>query len=235
VLGLTPEIRAGGYSFWEACVYRFDNAIRQRVAEIYETLFGRTVEQQRLIRLLEDFGFVKHGAKTSVYGVEQVYVRDFRPAFNATDPKLTFHTSADPRVRLSSDLAGLSHHFATRFHTTDRVATEFCRQRSRTNAIRKVYVSRSVFRALRRGDVVVFDRTAPKGKNGYHHSVATTIGIVEGIYKNIASEEQFIRLCRKRRATRSMEFQAAQQTLHCRLPVRLLFSKTPSTQGPNRQ
>jgi hypothetical protein len=41
----------------------FDNAIRQRVDEVYVTIFPKRIEQQRLVRLLEDFGFTHHGKK----------------------------------------------------------------------------------------------------------------------------------------------------------------------------
>lgn len=61
------------------------------------------------------------------------------------------------------------------------------------NAIRKVYVSRSQFRDLHRGDVIVFYRTG-----GYYKSVVTTLGIVEAVHDNIKAVEQFVRLCRKR-------------------------------------
>jgi hypothetical protein len=61
------------------------------------------------------------------------------------------------------------------------------------NAIRKVYVSRSHFRDLKAGDVIVFYRTG-----GYYKSVVTTLGIVEGVHNDIQNEEQFLRLCRKR-------------------------------------
>ena len=65
----------------------FDNALRSRVSEIYVTAFRRTVDQDRLIRLLEDWGFVLRGTKN---GVEQVYVRDFHPQVNQRDPQHTF-------------------------------------------------------------------------------------------------------------------------------------------------
>lgn len=61
------------------------------------------------------------------------------------------------------------------------------------NAISKVYISRSIKRDLNPGDVIVFYRTG-----GYFKSVVTTVGIVEGVIDNIASEADFIRLCRKR-------------------------------------
>jgi hypothetical protein len=66
------------------------------------------------------------------------------------------------------------------------------------NAISKVYVSRSIERGLKAGDVVVFYRTAEQGKDAYYSSVVSTIGVVESVITNIKSESDFVSLCRKR-------------------------------------
>ena len=67
----------------------FDNALKFGVEEIYVTAFVRTEDQERLIRLLEDWGFARHGTKTSKAGTEQVFVRKF-------SPRLTKETLAKP-------------------------------------------------------------------------------------------------------------------------------------------
>ena len=46
----------------------FDNALRQNAEEIYVTIFPNTAGQQRLVKLLQDFGFVEHGTKTGASG-----------------------------------------------------------------------------------------------------------------------------------------------------------------------
>lgn len=68
----------------------FDNALRQRVDEIYVTIFRRSALQERLVHLLEDFGFTHHGEKRNSYGNEEVYVRDMSPRFDHSNPCLTF-------------------------------------------------------------------------------------------------------------------------------------------------
>jgi hypothetical protein len=60
-----------------------------------------------------------------------------------------------------------------------------------------VYISRSVNRGLRGGDIIVFYRTA-SGGSAYYTSVATTFGVIESVYTNIRTLEEFRRLCRKR-------------------------------------
>jgi hypothetical protein len=172
----------------------FDNALRQNVHEIYVTIFPRTLGQERLITLLEDFGFVKHGTKSGTYGEETVFLRDMSPRFDLNDPKLSF-----PYISRASRSFIVPIYPA--YHTTllpdsilkNESPADFVEQEPHRNAIQKVYVSRSVFRDLRRGDLIVFYRTG-----GYYKSVVTTVGIVDGVYRSIKNEAHFISLCRKR-------------------------------------
>ena len=73
---------------------------------------------------------------------------------------------------------------------------DFIENQPHRNAISKVYISRSIERGLESGDVILFYRTG--GYPAYYRSVITTIGIVENVIDNIQTEEEFIRLCRKR-------------------------------------
>jgi hypothetical protein len=147
-----------------------------------------------LITILEDFGFKAWGTKTSDCGVEAVYTRDMTPRFDPLDPKATF-----PYVSKSSRAFIVP--IYEKYHTSllpDSILrtespTDFAEQEPHRNAIRKVYVSRSIFRELRRGDTIVFYRTG-----GYYKGVVTTIGIVDGVYRKILDEANFISLCRKR-------------------------------------
>lgn len=172
----------------------FDNAVRQRAQEIYVTIFPHSVEQERLIKLLEDFGFSLFGEKRNSYGAESVFVRDMTPRFNAAEPRLTF-----PFVSRSvrSFIAPIYPQYHTELFPDSILKTEspadYVEHQPHRNAIRKVYISRSYFRDLLPGDTIVFYRTG-----GYHRSVVTTLGIVENVYRDIQNEEHFIRLCRKR-------------------------------------
>jgi len=170
----TLKVNLNGYKLGERFLkIIFDNALRLKVDEIYVTIFPRTVEQQRLIRLLEDFGFTRHGVKKNAFGDEDVYVRDMAPAFDAANPRLTFpYISRSARAFLCPIYPD--------YHTTllpdsilrKKSPANFVEQEPHRNAIRKVYVSRSIFRALMPGDVIVFYRTG-----GYYQSVVTTLGI----------------------------------------------------------
>ncbi|HAM44624.1 MAG TPA: hypothetical protein DCM67_06355 [Propionibacteriaceae bacterium] len=172
----------------------FDNAFRQRVDEIYVTLFDRTVEQRALVRMLEEFGFLRHGIKRNSYGDELVYVRPFHPAFRTADPKQTFpfvsrsarHFLVPIRPEYHTDLLPDS------ILKTEK-AEEFDDPFPHRYAIKKVYISRSIYRGVEPGDVIVFYRTG-----GYYQGVVTTLGLVDFVHHDIDSEDKFIRLCRKR-------------------------------------
>jgi predicted transcriptional regulator len=191
----TFKVELNGYRLGERFLkIVFDNAIKQTADEVYVTIFPRRIDQQRLVLLLEEFGFRYHGKKSNPYGEEEVYVRDVTPRFDGGDPKLTF-----PYVSRSSRafLVPIYPQYHTDLLPDSILRTEspadFVEQEPHRNAIRKVYVGRSYFRDLHKGDTIVFYRTG-----GYYKSVLTTLGIVDGVYKQIKDEEQFIRLCRKR-------------------------------------
>jgi hypothetical protein len=193
----TFKVMSNGYKLGERFLkIVFDNALLYAVSAIYVTIFRRTVDQYRLIRMLEDWGFVHHGTKA---GDEQVYVRDFRPRVDANDPMCTFpYISASARkfvVPIWPD-------YHTELLPDSILNTEspqnFVESKPNRNALSKVYISRSWSRDLRSGDIIVFYRTAQPGKSAWYSSVATTIGVVQDVITNIPSLGAFIAACRKR-------------------------------------
>jgi len=174
----------------------FDNALRYGVAQIYVTIFRRTVDQYRLIRLLEDWGFEYHGIKDDE---ELVYVRDFRPRVDVSDPRCTFpYISASARkfvVPIRPD-------YHTELLPDSILNTEspkdFVESKPNRNALSKVYISRSWERDLRAGDVIVFYRTKSNTGPARYTSVATTIGVVQELLTDIPNLHAFIAACRRR-------------------------------------
>ena len=174
----------------------FDNALVQNVEEIYVTIFNQRDEQKRLISLLEEFGFKLYGTKGTAG--EFVYTRDFIPKFNPVNPKETF-----PFIGVNESIFLIP--IYPGYHT-DLLPDSFLRTESpkdyvehepHRNAISKVYISRSIERNIKRGDIIIFYRTADKG-SAYYTSVITTIAIAEEKMDGIVSEEEFIAKCRKR-------------------------------------
>ncbi|MCC3372229.1 PIN domain-containing protein [Cohnella sp. REN36] len=188
----TFKVTLNGYKLGERFIkIIIDNALKARVDEIYVTIFDRTIDQIRLINLLSDYGFTKHGLKD---GSELVYTRDFLPAFDDSNPKFTFpYVSSNKEIFL----APIYQEYHTNLFPDSILRTEspkdYVENEPFRNAISKVFISRSMERNLCPGDIIIFYRTG-----GYYTSVVTTLGIVESVITNIADPEQFISLCKKR-------------------------------------
>ena len=176
----------------------FDNAIRFKVEEIYVTIFNKREEQNRLIALLENWGFVLYGKKATPSGDELVYTRNFTSLFSFENPRITF-----PFIPLNSNIfiVPIYPEYHTELLPDSMLTTEspynFIENEPHRNAISKVYISRSIKRDVKKGDVLIFYRTAERG-SAYYTSVITTIGIVENKIENISDEKDFIQKCRKR-------------------------------------
>ena len=179
----------------------FDNARKQKVEEIYVTIFDKRPDQIRLINLLEEWGFKYWGKKRSSSGEENIYVRIFSRITDKDNPKMTY-----PFLPLDTDvyIVPIYPEYHTELFPDSILKTEspldYIENEPHRNAISKVYVSHSYEKGLKCGDLILFYRTG-----GYYAGVATTIGIVESVEKNIPNEEEFFRICRKRTALKEDE------------------------------
>jgi predicted nucleic acid-binding protein len=172
----------------------FDNARQYKVEEIYVTIFNSRPELLDLISLLEQYGFKQYGIKQSSSGQEQVYVRDFSKKADECHPKLTF-----PWLSGTSDvyIVPIRPEYHTELFPDSILRTEsaadFVENQPYRNAISKSYISHSFNRNLKSGDILVFYRSG-----GLYKGVATTIGIVDNVVKNILTLDDLIQVCRKR-------------------------------------
>jgi len=172
----------------------FDNAFINKVDEIYLTIFDKRDDEKRLIVLLEEWGFVLHGKKHSSSGEELVYVRNFKPTYNPTNPKITY-----PFLSRKTNifLVPIKPEYHTELLPDSILRTElkenFIDNEPHRNAISKVYISRSIEKRLKAGDLIIFYRMG-----GLYKSVISTIGIIENIILGIKDENDFISKCRKR-------------------------------------
>ncbi|OKS89252.1 PIN domain-containing protein [Mucilaginibacter polytrichastri] len=169
----------------------FDNALANKVEEIYVTIFQKREEQLRLIELLEAWGFTVWGMKSNG---EYVYIRNFSKTFDIKNPRVTF-----PYIPTYTKafLVPIHPAYHTELFPDSILKTEsplnFVDDEPHRNAISKVYVSRSWEKNINKGDVLVFYRTG-----GFYQSVITTVCIAEEIITNFADEDDFIRICKKR-------------------------------------
>lgn len=197
----TFKVASNGYKLGERFLkIIFDNAFKQKVEEIYVTIFNKRPEQERLISMLQEWGFMYHGLKITKNGEEMVYVKDFtRPAsINLENPKLTY-----PYISRESDvyIVPIYPQYHTDLLPDSYLRTEspidFVENEPHRNALSKVYISRSHVRDLKSGDRIIFYRTGSGGRAIYT-GVATTVGVVESVITSIKDETEFIALCRKR-------------------------------------
>lgn len=169
----------------------FDNALANKVDEIYVTIFDKRDEQKRLIDLLIIWGFKEWGIKNTG---ELVYVRDFTKRFEVSNPKVTY-PYIDKRFRLF--LVPIYPQYHTELFPDSILRNEspldFEDNEPYRNAISKVYVSRSLNKNIKRGDILIFYRTG-----GLHKSVISTICVVEDVVLSFKNEEEFVKACRKR-------------------------------------
>lgn len=168
----------------------FDNALKNKVAEIYVTIFDKRDEQKRLIDLLEKWGFILWGKKNDN---ELVYVRDFSKKIDENNLRQSY-----PYISRNKDtyIVPIYPDYHTELLPDSILNTEspeeFIEDFPHRNGINKVYVSRALEPHPNKGDILVFYRTG-----GYYKSVISTIGIVQEIKYNFADEDDFILYCRK--------------------------------------
>lgn len=193
----TFKVTSNGYKIGERFLkIIFDNALINKVDEIYVTIFDKTSEHERLISLLEDYGFSYHGEKVSENGSEKVYTKPFfkNNVIDKADPKLGY-----PFLAKDTDifLVPIYPAYHTELFPDSILRTEspkdFVENEPHRNAISKVYISRSHERNLKPGDRIVFYRTG-----GYYEGVVTTVGVVESVITDIPDVGTFTQLCRKR-------------------------------------
>lgn len=172
----------------------FDNALQYGVNEIYVTIFNKREEQNRLIYLLEDWGFKHWGEKNTSNGIEQVYVRDFSPNFNIENPRFTFPFISK---KVNTWIVPIYPDYHTELfpdsYLNNESPQDYSENEPHRNAIKKIYISRSFNRGLKKGDIILFYRTG-----GHYASVISTIGIVDKVTLDIEDESNFVELCRKR-------------------------------------
>jgi len=172
----------------------FDNALNYAVEEIYVTLFHKSEEHDRLIGLLTDWGFSLYGIKNTSTGGEEVYVKNMHLEPNTLTPKQAYpFVSRDRRVFIVPIYPDYHTELLPDSILNTESPQDYIESEPHRNAIQKVYISRSIFRALKAGDIIMFYRTG-----GRYKGVVTTLGVVDEVIHHIKSEDDFISICRKR-------------------------------------
>lgn len=192
----TFKVTLNGYKLGERFLkIIFDNAVQFQVDEMYVTIFNKRIEQERLIKLFEDFGFIHHGYKDNASEDELVFIRSMAKVQNLDEPKFMY-----PYIPTQGNniyFVSIYPDYHTDLFPDSILRTEspgdFTENEPFRNAISKAYISRAFERNLNSGDVLVFYRTG-----GLYQGVVTTVGVIESVITDIHSEDEFISLCRKR-------------------------------------
>jgi predicted nucleic acid-binding protein len=167
----------------------FDNALKNKVDEIYVTIFNKRDEQKRLIDLLEQWGFFLWGNKSD----ELVYVRDFSKKTNEINLKLSYPFISGNKDRF---IVPIYPDYHTELLPDSILNTEspeeFIEDFPHRNGINKVYVSRAMTPHPKTGDILVFYRTG-----GYYKSVVSTIGVAQESKYDFKDEVDFVLYCRR--------------------------------------
>lgn len=190
----TFKVTSTGYKLGERFLkIIFDNALTNNVDEIYVTIFDKREEQQRLVNLLEEWGFKFWGRKATGNGDENVYVRDFSKRL-LENPRESFpFISRRSRVFITPIYPDYHTELFPDSILNNESPKDYIENEPHRNALKKVYISRSYFRNLKSGDIILFYRTG-----GRFAGVISTIGVVENVVTGVRSEDEFVRLCRKR-------------------------------------
>ena len=173
----------------------FDDALARGVEEIYVTVFPK---HQGLVKLLERWGFTKHGTKNSPNGVEDVYIRPMSWTGRGLHKDYPFLAASGGRKHLLA----IYPEFHTRLFPDSKLRTEsegLIRNVAHTNSIFKVYIGWSDgVTHLRARDIVVIYRTKdPKATSGWYSSVATSVCVIDKVKRGreFESEQNFVDRC----------------------------------------
>lgn len=197
----TLKVTNNGYKIGERFLKTiFDNAIRYKVEEIYVTIFSNRPEQDQLIEMLLEWGFVYHGIKTTTNGKENVYVRPFgkNNPINIINPKLTFpfFSWKTNKYIIKIEPAYHTELFPDSINTKED-KSKYTENEPHRNRISKVYISHSQDRHLQSGDIIIVYRMGETSPKKYSSTI-TTICIVENVINNFNSFDEFLNACNRK-------------------------------------
>lgn len=192
----TFKIDAHGTKLGERFIKKiFDNAVDQKISQIYVTIFP---QHESLIQLLRKYGFEQGGAKTTKNGTEIVLVRN-----------LVWCETLDlnknyPLIKLEGSYfqIGIYPDYHTRLLPDSILNNENIRiveDVSYTNSINKIFLSRnSRVMNIKAGDKIVMYRTGDGQGPAEYRAVATSLCVAEEARRlsSFTSVSEFIKYAR---------------------------------------
>ncbi len=197
----TLKINPRGTKFGDRFIKKaIDCALFNSIDELYVTVFSK---HQKLIEILEGYGFVNIGSKTTFNGTENVMMKSIHPThFNTTLPIRHNYPLINRKVQ--SHLLGIKPEFHTRLFPDSILNTEnpeqVIKDVSYSNSIEKVYICKmSKVSNIKPGDNIVIYRMKENGKIAEYSAVATSICTaieVKSKYE-FKDDDDLVEYCRK--------------------------------------
>lgn len=189
----TFKINAHGTKLGERLLKKtFDHAVNESSDYIYVTVFEKELP---LIRLLNKYGFKKHGSKKTHNGTEAVFIRVLKKVSGNVIEDFPFFSIKDKKFYLLA----IYPEYHSKFLPDSILNNEnhnILEDISYTNSIHKIYISGiSRTKRLNPGDIVCIYRTSDGKGKAYYRSVVSSVGIVEEVkqIKLFPSEDSFIK------------------------------------------
>lgn len=165
----------------------FDQALKNKVDEIYVTVFANNSHRLRLIDMIQRWGFHSWGRKA---GGEDVYIRSMRKS-TLSVPRLTY-----PFQNGNSDafIVTVGKGFSKLLIPTQGIRENSSDVEPFRNAIRKMIILDDDGMRITPGSAILF----------FHKDIFNDTegiigaGIIDDVFSGFSSEEEFIMKCRKR-------------------------------------
>jgi len=172
----TLKIVAHGTKLGERVIKKiFDYALREKVEEIYVTVFDTHAS---LIGLFKKYGFQGRGEKVTPNGVEMVLVRSMTTKTGDICKDFPFIHVAGRKFWLLA----IYPDYHSNLLPDSLLKTEtqdILEDVSHTNTIHKVYIAKLALTRMRKGDIVVIYRTTDIPGRARFRSVATSVCVIE--------------------------------------------------------
>lgn len=177
----------------------FDNAIKQNVDEIYITLFDNRQELTALADLLQKWGFVRYGNKTTDNGIELVLVKPMKSYDVSLSVKANFPNVLYDKKKF---LLPIRSEFHTRLLPDSKLRNEneinFMGKDAHKYALQKVYISWTYETNINSGDIILFYRMGEENTYKKYSSVLTTLGIVDSFISDFKNKDDYLNNCQNR-------------------------------------
>lgn len=164
----------------------FDEAFKANVEEIYVTIYNTSKMRQRLIDLLERWGFNKWGTKKD----ELVYLRKLEgPKTGNLRKDFPFHSYNE-----AAYIIALHKTYLSQLLPPTEIRRNFFDYEPSKYGIRKVLVLHESFHKLKTGSILLFyQKTSILEERGI-----MAVGVVEDSFNTFTSQDSFLNRCRKR-------------------------------------